>query len=121
VNLRQKGLAQDVAEATMQAWNLKNRTANGDPNPLDAVEVSETRPRAYENGYDFGCHDPVLDAYCHETCFIYPPEDEGERDPTNVLENGHPDRSARPGPKYLAYTKERDLAKVSWGIPGSTA
>jgi replicative DNA helicase len=114
VDLRQKGLAQDVAEAAMQAWNRKNRSANGDPAPLDAVEVSEIVRKAYENGYDFGCHDPVLDAYCHETCFIYPQKMKESATLTKLETDilTVPEAMA----KYLAYTKERDLANVSWGV-----
>jgi hypothetical protein len=115
VNFRQKGMSQDLAEATMQAWNLKNRTAKGDPNPLPAVDVTELVQRAYENGYDFGCHNETMDAYCHETCHLYPAKIK-ESATLNVLQNDILTISEAEA-RYLAYTRERDLAKVTWGIP----
>jgi replicative DNA helicase len=114
VHLRQKGLPIDVAEATMQAWNLRNRTPAGDPSPLETFEVTETLRKAYEHGYDFGCNDPVLDAYCHQSCFIYPQKVKDsaslQKLETDIL------TVAEAQARYLAYTKERDLANVTWGL-----
>ena len=114
VHLRQKGLPLDVAEATMLAWNLRNKTAAGDPAPLEEFEVRETTRKAFENGYDFGCNDPVLDAYCHQSCFIYPQKVK-ESATLQKLENDILTVSEAQA-RYLAYTKERDLANVTWGL-----
>jgi replicative DNA helicase len=109
VHLRQKGMALDVADAAMQAWNRKNNP------PLDAVEVSEVTRKAFEYGHDFGCNDPTLDAYCHETCHIYPQK----MKESNTLHKLEADILTvdEAQARYLAYVQERDLANVTWGIP----
>lgn len=104
-HFRKKGLPLAVTAAALLQWNRLNEA------PLDEIDVQDVVNRVYDSDYDFGCNDPILDRYCHSQCHIYDKKyPEGSDLQTQILTV----EEARA--RYQAYIRDRDVAKVSWGI-----
>lgn len=104
-HFRKKGLPLSVTLAALLQWNRLNEAA------LNELDVQDVVNRVYESQYDFGCNDPILDRYCARECYLYEKKypDGGDLS-TNILTV----EEARA--RYQAYIRDRDKAKVSWGI-----
>jgi replicative DNA helicase len=105
-HFRKKGFPLSVTTAALLQWNRLNEAA------LDEVDIQDVVNRVYDSDYDFGCNDPILDRYCHKECHLYDKKypDGGGDLAANILTV----EEARA--KYQAYIRDRDKAKVSWGI-----
>lgn len=104
-HFRKKGLPLSVTLAALLQWNRLNEVA------LDEVDVQDVVNRVYDSSYDFGCHDPILDRYCHADCHLYDKKfPGGAPEPSAILTV----EEARL--RYQAYIRDRDQAKVSWGL-----
>lgn len=104
-HFRKKGLPLSVTVAALLQWNRLNEAA------LEEVDVQDVVNRVYDSDYDFGCNDPILDRYCHKECYLYEKKypDGGDLG-VNILTV----EEARQ--RYQTYIRDRDKAKVSWGI-----
>lgn len=104
-HFRKKGLPLSVTLAALLQWNRLNEAA------LDELDVQDVVNRVYESQYDFGCNDPILDRYCAKECYLYEKKyPDGGDLATSILTV----EEARA--RYQAYIRDRDKAKVSWGI-----
>lgn len=106
VHLRQKGMPLSMAEAAILEWNRHNEA------PLDEVPLLDTTRRAFENGYDFGCHDPILDRFCAKTCHLYKLKAKTDGEPEEKILTVSELRDL-----YMGFIRDRDKAQVTWGIP----
>lgn len=106
VHFRQKGMPLSMVESAMLEWNRYNEA------PLEEISLLDTTRRAFENGYDFGCHDPILDRFCHKQCHLYKLKDKTDGDPEEKILTVADLRDL-----YMGFIKDRDKAQVTWGIP----
>lgn len=104
-HFRKKGFPLSVTTAALLQWNRLNEAA------LDEVDIQDVVNRVYDSDYDFGCNDPILDRYCHKECHLY---DKKYPDGDDLAVNILTVEEARA--RYQAYIRDRDKAKVSWGI-----
>jgi replicative DNA helicase len=105
VHFRQKGMPLPMAVAALMEWNRHNQT------PMDEMEVQSTARSAYEGGYEYGCHDEMLDQYCDRKCFLYPQKMKGGEDIAgDVL------TTEELAERYMQTIKELRDSRVSLGI-----
>lgn len=104
-HFRKKGLPLSVTAAALLSWNRLNEAA------LEEVDILDVVNRVYDSEYDFGCNDPILDRYCHQECYIY---DKKYPDGGELAAEILTVEEARA--RYQTYIRDRDKAKVSWGI-----
>ena len=60
--LKKTGLPTEMAWATLQEWNKKNRP------PLEINELKTVLTQAYKGKYAFNCSDPIFQMFCEDTC-----------------------------------------------------
>lgn len=81
-HFRKQGFPRDIAMNTMLSWARRC-----DP-PLGNDDISRIVTQAYDNEYDFGCYDHILQGVCDTRCFLYSKLVKGQKSET-LAESGN--------------------------------
>jgi len=70
VNLKRVGIPQDLTEALLLEWRLKNKPTNA-KQIITIAEVEAQVNWAFQKDYrGIGCEEPVISQFCQESCPI---------------------------------------------------
>lgn len=109
VHYAKEGLAQDMVQAVLEAWNQRNIP------PLPQRELAVLAKEALEKPYDFGCNDVFLKKYCGQPCPVRRTANGNngteERDEQPVVKTIEDAKAA-----YLEYVASLRQAKVTLGF-----
>ncbi len=107
VHFKKQGYGRDIILGIMERWNRKNRP------PLQGKDVEKAVSQAYENSYDFGCNDHLLEACCDPRCYIN--RSGKKRESSDLTDSIYSLTDAYY--KYHDYVEHLDKRKIKIGIP----
>jgi hypothetical protein len=64
---KKQGCVPDIAVANLVSWNKLNEEKDDQEDHFRKIVKD-----VYSRAYDYGCHDPLLDAKCDVACYLYP-------------------------------------------------
>lgn len=103
-HLRKQGYGADLTEGLMVAWNKRNSPQ------LDSNDLTRVIKQTYDNEYDFGCNDYLLQKYCDNRCYLKRKAmSEISKDKIYSIEQARA--------KYEDYIENLSRRKICIGIP----
>ena len=102
-HFRKQGMPANITYGILQAWDKQNNP------PLGQSELEKFVYQSYENNYDFGCRDFLLEKYCDKKCFLIRKKIErvNENNVYSIYELQK---------KYEEYVAELEKRKINIGI-----
>ena len=64
---KKQGCVPDIAVENLVSWNKLNEEKDDQETHFRKIVKD-----VYSRAYDYGCHDPLLDAKCDSNCYLYP-------------------------------------------------
>jgi RecA/RadA recombinase len=103
-HFRKQGYGPDLTEGLMVAWNRRNNPC------LSDNDLMRTIKQAYDNEYDFGCNDFLLQKFCDNRCYL-------KRKAMSEIDKSKIYSIDEAKAKYEEYIENLQRRKINIGIP----